>query len=114
MAPKRIKRKRVAGKRVQVRIGGTLPVTFFKEAEAFVAYTPALDLSSYGQTFKEAEARFKEAVEIFFEECLRRGTLNDALASLGWTKSAKAPAGWIPPQVVAQTQIPIPTLPAAV
>jgi hypothetical protein len=113
MAPKRMKRKRPSGKQVRVKIGTTLPVTVFKEADTFVAYTPALDLSSCGRTFKEAESHFKEAVAIFFEECLRRGTLDDALASLGWIKNPKGAIGWIPPQVIAHTQIPIP-LPAAV
>ncbi|KKQ67440.1 MAG: hypothetical protein US86_C0001G0367 [Candidatus Daviesbacteria bacterium GW2011_GWA2_38_24] len=31
----------------------TLPVSILKEGDSFIAYTPALDLSTVGDTFKE-------------------------------------------------------------
>ena len=52
-----------------------LPVSFIKEANQFVAYTPALDLSTSGRTLKEAKSNFSEAVEIFFNEITSAGTL---------------------------------------
>lgn len=64
-----------------------VPVSYFKEDKSFVAYTPALDLSSAGKTLKEAEKNIAEAVSIFMEEILKRGTIDEVLSSLGWKKA---------------------------
>lgn len=56
-----------------------LPVTFLKEKDRFVAYTPALDLSTSGETLEEARKRFVEAAMLFFEEITKRGTFDEAL-----------------------------------
>ena len=42
-----------------------------------MAYTPALDLSTSGTTLEEAKKNFTEAVEIFFDEIVKMGTLED-------------------------------------
>ena len=63
-----------------------LLVIFLKEKGRFVAYTPALDLSTSGKTLAQAEQRFMEAAELFFEECHKMGTLNEVLHDLGWKK----------------------------
>lgn len=81
----------------------SLPVTFLREGDQFVAYTPALDLSTAGDTFEQAKERFNEIVQIFFEECFSMGTLDQVLSDLGWKKKNSE---WNPPTVVAQdTQI---------
>ena len=74
-----------------------LPVSILKEGKTFVAYTPALDLSTVGDTFEEAKQRFEEAVQIFFEEITSRGTVNEALLELGWQKQNN---DYVPPVVV--------------
>lgn len=80
----------------------SLPVSILKEGDSFIAYTPALDLSTVGDTFKEAQQRFEEAVEIFFEEIAEKGTTKEVLVSLGWQKVKKQ---FVPPQIVStQTQ----------
>ncbi|MFH1713143.1 MAG: type II toxin-antitoxin system HicB family antitoxin [Candidatus Jacksonbacteria bacterium] len=88
-----------------------LPVSIFKEGDNFIAYTPALDLSTSGKTFKEVKKRFQEAVQIFFEETSQRGTTEEVLAELGWTKRQKQ---WSPPPVIAHepetVKIPLPAL----
>lgn len=77
-----------------------LNVSIFKEGKMFVAFAPALDLSTSGKTVEEAQKNFSEAVEIFFEETERKGTTNDALLSLGWEqKDSKV----FPPVEVART-----------
>jgi len=76
-----------------------LPVIFLKEKGQFVAYTPALDLSTSGKTLAQAERRFIEAAELFFEECYKMGTLDEVLHDLGWKKSHGT---WVPPVSVAQ------------
>ncbi len=76
---------------------------FLREGKGFVAYTPALDLSTSASTLAKAKNRFAEAVEIFIEECHRMGTLESVLEDLGWKKSK---ATWKPPVIVGQSSIP--------
>ena len=75
-----------------------LSLTILREGKKFIAYTPALDLSTPGDTFEQVKKRFGEAVSIFFEETLKHGTLDQALRELGWQKIGMR---WIPPQVIA-------------
>ncbi|MEK7636828.1 MAG: hypothetical protein AAB402_00355 [Patescibacteria group bacterium] len=49
-----------------------LPVSILREGKRFIAYTPALDLSTSGKTFDQAKQRFAEAAELFFEETERQ------------------------------------------
>ena len=42
----------------KMRIDFQLPVSFLKEDKRFIAYTPALDLSTSGKTYEEARKRF--------------------------------------------------------
>lgn len=85
-----------------------LPVIFFKEKSAFVAYSPALDLSTAGKTFASVKKRFTEAANLFFEEIIKKGTINEALEDLGWQKTKK---NWLPPQIISHEpetiQIPV-------
>ncbi len=76
-----------------------LPVSFLRESDQFVAYTPALDLSTSGSTLEEAKNNFAEAVEIFFDEIISMGTFEDVLLDLGWKKQNE---DFIPPVVISQ------------
>ncbi|MDP3941644.1 MAG: hypothetical protein Q8Q49_05040 [bacterium] len=82
----------------KVKIEFSLPVSFLKEHKSFVAYTPALDLSTSGDTFEEAQKNFAEAVRIFFEELMEMGTMDEVLSGLGWQKQNNT---FIPPVVIA-------------
>jgi len=86
-----------------------LPLFIFKEGESFVAYTPVLDLSSSGKTPEQARKRFQEAVDIFFEETLKKNTLEHVLRDLGWKKIKQ---GWNPPRFISheskEISIPVP------
>ncbi len=77
-----------------------IPVTILKDGQMYVAYSPVLDLSTYGKTFTIAQKRFTEAVEIFFEELESNGTTDEVLQNLGWLKSHKS---WMPPLQVGHT-----------
>lgn len=88
-------------------IKGSIPVIFFKEGKTFVAYTPALDLSTCGSTYEEAQRRFGKALEIFFEECIKHGTLDEALQAYSWQRVGKPSPHWIPPLVVAHVEYPL-------
>ena len=75
----------------------SIPVQIIKEDNIFVAYTPALELCTQGDTYEEAEQMLGEAINIFFEECIERGTLEQVLKDCGWTKVAQKNQ-WIPPR----------------
>lgn len=81
----------------EVKVDVSLPVIVFKEGNSFVAFTPALDLSAYGRTLEKARERFVEIVQIFFQEVVNKGSLDEVLGELGWKKGKSA---WSPPVVV--------------
>jgi predicted RNase H-like HicB family nuclease len=91
---------------MKARMQINVPVSYFKEDKSFVAYTPALDLSSAGKTLKEAEKNIAEAVEIFMEEVLKNGTIDEVLSSLGWKKISKSNE-WMPPIFVSHGMLPV-------
>lgn len=74
-----------------------LNVSIIREGDSFIAYSPALDLSTVGDSLKEAHTRFNEAVEIFFEEITNNGTFDEVLLDLGWQKKGDK---FTPPVVV--------------
>lgn len=76
-----------------------LAVTFLREGKQFVAYSPALDLSTAGRSLEQAKKRFTEAAMIFFEECHKMGTLKEVLLDLGWRGKKDV---LTPPAIVAQ------------
>lgn len=89
-----------------------VPVTIFKEGNKYIAYTPALDISTFGNTFEQARSRFIELVQSFLEETLEMGTLDEVLQECGWQKVEKPQKHWIPPHIIAQVQeeikVPVP------
>lgn len=81
-----------------------LQVSFIKEGDAYIAYTPALDISTSGNSLEQAKQRFEELSQIFFEECIQMGTLDSVLQDLGWQKKAGQidNGGWVPPTIIGQ------------
>lgn len=79
-----------------------LPVSIKKEGGVYVAYTPALDISTFGKTKGDAKKSFAELVSVFFEEFIDNPDgLDIVLQGLGWTKQNN---NWRPPEVVNITQ----------
>jgi hypothetical protein len=76
-----------------------LPVSILKEGKKYIAYTPALDLSTSGKSQSEVKKRFSEIVNIFFEELIEKDTLEESLKDLGWEKAGKS---WNAPQIISQ------------
>ncbi len=58
-------------------------VHIFKEGDAFVAYVPALDLSSCGATDDEARHNIRDAVRGLLASSADMGTLDDILEEAG-------------------------------
>ena len=80
----------------------TLPVVITKQNKRFVAYTPALDISTSGKSEKDAKEKFVELANIFLEEIHEAGTEKEVLTELGWRKREKK---WTPPEVVSAQSV---------
>ena len=75
----------------------SVDIMIIEEGEYFVAYCPALELTSYGTSQVEAKKSFADAVKIFIEETEKKGTLATVLLSLGWTLRQKPVTTYVPP-----------------
>ena len=79
-----------------------LPVLITKQNKRFVAYTPALDISTSGKSEKDVKKKFVELANIFLEEIIEKKTVNDVLSELGWKKVQKS---WAPPKIISSESI---------
>ena len=82
-----------------------LQVSFIKEGNKFIAHSPALDISTSGDSLDQAKKRFEELSAYFLEECVQMGTLEDVLTGLGWHKkgnNSTTNGNWVPPIIVGQ------------
>jgi len=86
------------------KIKAKLGIIFFKEGKKFIAYSPAIDLSTYGNTFDQAKKRFAEAADIFFKETIKLGTIEDVLKECGWKKVSRPRIHWVPPTIIGQSE----------
>jgi predicted RNase H-like HicB family nuclease len=62
-------------------------VEIFKEDDVYVALSPDLNVSSFGDTIDEAKESIKEAIEAFLEECHEMGTLDEILEEFDFIKN---------------------------
>ncbi len=69
-------------------IESKIPVLFFQEGDKVIAYSPALDLSTYGKDENQARQRFGETAAIFLRECSEMGTIDEVLEECGWRQVA--------------------------
>jgi predicted RNase H-like HicB family nuclease len=76
-------------KRNRNKLEANLEVAFYKEGKYFVAYCPAVEVSSYASTIEKAKERFGEELKIFFDETVKRGTLEKLLIQYGWVLQRK-------------------------
>ena len=64
----------------------SLRIEIFKEGDVYVALSPELNVSSFGDTIEDAKKSVKEAIVAFIDECERMGTLKDVLEESGFSK----------------------------
>ena len=57
----------------------SIRIEIFKEGDVYVALSPELNVSSFGETIEDAKKSVREAIEAFVEECERMGTLEEVL-----------------------------------
>lgn len=77
-----------------------IEVVFVKEDKYYVAYCPALELSSYGYTIKEAKKNFEKEIGIFIEETKKRCSLEKYLLKRGWVLQQVPEMKYEPPRQV--------------
>lgn len=78
---------------VQIKLRGFV----YLDGDQWVAVCPSLCVATQADAEQEARAGLSEAVELWLESCIERGTLEAALVSLGWTKTG-APTQAAKPQ----------------
>jgi hypothetical protein len=61
-----------------------MDLLIFKEKNIHFVYAPALDVSGYGLTKKEAESSFLITLKAFLEFTSENKTLESELLKLGW------------------------------
>jgi predicted RNase H-like HicB family nuclease len=64
----------------------SIRVEIFKEDDLYVALSPELNVSSFGETIDEAKESIREAIEGFLEECREMGSLNEVLEESGFLR----------------------------
>lgn len=63
-----------------------LNVIVKQEDKGYSVICPELNVASQGETFEEAIANIKEAVELYIESAEEVGTLDEVLEQMGLTK----------------------------
>lgn len=71
-------------KQYKKNISAEITIMLYQQGDYIMAYCPALDLSSYAKTEKDAIAAFKENLDIFLEYCEENDTLEQNLVACGW------------------------------
>jgi len=64
----------------------SIRIEIFKEGDVYVALSPELNVSSFGETIEDAKKSVREAIEAFIEECETMGTLEEVLEETGFIK----------------------------
>jgi predicted RNase H-like HicB family nuclease len=64
----------------------SIRVEIFKEDDVYVALSPELNVSSFGETIDEAKKSIREAIEGFLQECREMGSLNEVLEESGFLR----------------------------
>jgi predicted RNase H-like HicB family nuclease len=79
-----------------------LKIEIFNEGDVYVAVSPQLNVSSFGETVEEARASLREAVAAFIEECQAMGTLDEVLEEAGFSRKNE---DWEPRRPVLEDRI---------
>jgi predicted RNase H-like HicB family nuclease len=79
-----------------------LIVKFEPVGDLWIASAPELDLMTQGESFEKAQENLQESLLLFFESCLRRGTLEQVLAEAGLKPLRRKAVEQAAPAFVAQ------------
>jgi predicted RNase H-like HicB family nuclease len=84
----------------QKQVSVSLPVMITREGELYIAYTPALDISTQGKSLEQVKERFDELVKIFFKDLHKRNKVDEVLEECGWQKVKKPHICWQVPTTI--------------
>lgn len=65
---------------------GMIPVVIGREGKKWIAYSPHLELATSADSREEVQSRFKEIADIFMEEIIEMGTVDEVFSGLGRQK----------------------------
>lgn len=71
----------------EVKVSVNLQVALRLDGDTWVGVCPSLDLASQGETEDLALQAVTDAVEVWFESCLERGVLAQALEASGFKRA---------------------------
>jgi predicted RNase H-like HicB family nuclease len=63
-----------------------LEIATKQDGDQWLAWCRPIDVLSQGDSKEEAIASLKEAIDLWFESCMQRGVLDDALREAGFTR----------------------------
>jgi predicted RNase H-like HicB family nuclease len=63
-----------------------LEIATKQDGDQWLAWCPPIDVFSQGDAKAGAIASLKEAIDLWFESCIQRGVLDDALREAGFTR----------------------------
>ena len=87
--------KKQNDKFIEIQLG----VLVFQEDDSYLAYCPALNLSTYGDSINDVKVAFDDLIKSYIEDCTRMGTLEKDLAANGWILQISAGKAEPPKQV---------------
>ncbi|MEX0721642.1 MAG: hypothetical protein WD059_13300 [Balneolaceae bacterium] len=77
----------------------SLDLIEFIEDNVHLVYSPALDLTGYGDNKKEARTSFEVTLKEFLRYTIKNNTLDKELKRLGWKKQKKSDHSYTPPEL---------------
>lgn len=77
----------------------SLDLIEFIEDEVHFVFSPALDLTGYGDNKKEARTSFEVTLKEFLSYTIEKNTLDKELKRLGWKKQKKSDHSYTPPEL---------------
>ena len=86
-------------KKAALSVEVQVDIILVKDGEYYVALCPSLNVSSYGQTQKEAKSAFDEALKIFITETDKKGNLEKELLKNGWVLQQQPKLSYKPPKL---------------
>lgn len=73
----------------QDKLSINLEILLFQDSGVYIAYSPALDISAFGETEDAAKDEFGKTMKAHLEYCLSKNTLFDDLRAHGWKVKSK-------------------------
>jgi len=91
--------KRKTGLMISKGTSIKLPLISFEEGGATICYCPALDISGYGYSEKEAMDSYKYVMAEYLDHSIQKDTLQKDLKRMGWHITTNLRKNIIPPPV---------------